>query len=88
MPSEIMDYCYQANIQSVIVEGGSQILSSFIEHNLWDEARIFVGNIVFENGIRAPRLPANPRFTSQLSNSILLYNFSDEWAPLANIDYL
>lgn len=88
MPVEILDYCYQAQIQSVIIEGGSQVLSEFIKHNLWDEARVFVGDVIFENGIRAPRLPTNPTFTSRLSNATLLYYFNDDWASIANIDYL
>jgi diaminohydroxyphosphoribosylaminopyrimidine deaminase/5-amino-6-(5-phosphoribosylamino)uracil reductase len=41
-------------IQSVIIEGGSQTLQTFIDENLWDEARVFVGEIAFEKGIKAP----------------------------------
>jgi diaminohydroxyphosphoribosylaminopyrimidine deaminase/5-amino-6-(5-phosphoribosylamino)uracil reductase len=41
-------------IQSVIIEGGRQLLQSFIDVNLWDEARIFIGDITFNNGINAP----------------------------------
>lgn len=88
MPAEIMDYCYQAGIQSVIIEGGSKVLSSFIEQNLWDEARVFHGDNVFENGISAPRVPAKPKFSIRLSNSILHFYFNDEWHAIANIDYL
>lgn len=88
MPAEIMEYCYHAGLQSVIIEGGSQVLTSFIEHNLWDEARVFKGDKIFDNGIRAPHLPAQPNFIKRLSNSTLLFYFNDEWAPIANIDYL
>ncbi|OSY89197.1 riboflavin biosynthesis protein RibD [Tenacibaculum holothuriorum] len=42
------------NIQSVIIEGGQQTLQTFIEENLWDEARIFIGESEFEDGIKAP----------------------------------
>lgn len=41
------------NIQSVIIEGGSQLLNSFIQANLWDEAHVFESNILFENGVSA-----------------------------------
>ncbi|MFV5696061.1 bifunctional diaminohydroxyphosphoribosylaminopyrimidine deaminase/5-amino-6-(5-phosphoribosylamino)uracil reductase RibD [Flavobacterium sp. LB3P122] len=47
---------YQHQIQSVIIEGGRQTLQTFIDANLWDEARIFVGNIQFTTGTKAPRL--------------------------------
>lgn len=43
-------------IESVLVEGGAQLLQSFIDKNLWDEARIFIGPALFEEGIKAPRV--------------------------------
>lgn len=45
---------YYENIQSVIIEGGKKTLDSFIQQNLWDEARIFKGNINLLNGTKAP----------------------------------
>ena len=47
---------YARKIQSVIVEGGSQILNSFIQSHLWDEARIFVSRQKFKTGVPAPRI--------------------------------
>lgn len=44
----------ELNIQSVIIEGGAKLLQSFINSNNWDEARIFVGNKLFNSGIIAP----------------------------------
>jgi diaminohydroxyphosphoribosylaminopyrimidine deaminase/5-amino-6-(5-phosphoribosylamino)uracil reductase len=38
-------------------EGGRQTLQTFIDVNLWDEARVFSGNtIFFTEGIKAPAL--------------------------------
>jgi diaminohydroxyphosphoribosylaminopyrimidine deaminase/5-amino-6-(5-phosphoribosylamino)uracil reductase len=37
---------YRHQIQSVI-EGGRQTLQTFIDANLWDEARVFSGNTIF-----------------------------------------
>jgi len=54
---EILDFCYQNNLQSLIVEGGATLLRSFIEADLWDEARILSGNAFFEKGLKAPSLP-------------------------------
>ena len=45
---------YRHNLQSVIVEGGRQTLQTFIDFNIWDEARVFVGQAVIENGTEAP----------------------------------
>ncbi|MEK6451185.1 MULTISPECIES: bifunctional diaminohydroxyphosphoribosylaminopyrimidine deaminase/5-amino-6-(5-phosphoribosylamino)uracil reductase RibD [unclassified Myroides] len=45
---------YRHNILSLVVEGGRQTLQSFIDHNLWDEARIFVGETNLHDGLKAP----------------------------------
>ena len=52
----IMKNLYHKDIQSVIVEGGGFTLQSFIKNNLWDEARVFIGNKVFKEGIPAPKI--------------------------------
>ncbi len=52
--SQILEILYKHKIQSLIIEGGRQTLQTFINENLWDEARIFVGNESFENGTKAP----------------------------------
>jgi diaminohydroxyphosphoribosylaminopyrimidine deaminase/5-amino-6-(5-phosphoribosylamino)uracil reductase len=52
--TQIVQKLYQHQIQSVIIEGGRQTLQTFIDSNLWDEARIFIGNIQIRNGIKAP----------------------------------
>lgn len=53
---EILTELHRRNIQSVIVEGGATLLQTFIDQNLWDEARIFVGNKHFKTGLKAPNL--------------------------------
>jgi diaminohydroxyphosphoribosylaminopyrimidine deaminase/5-amino-6-(5-phosphoribosylamino)uracil reductase len=53
---QIVDKLYQHQIQSVIIEGGSQTLQTFIDANLWDEARVFIGNSTFGTGKKAPVL--------------------------------
>jgi diaminohydroxyphosphoribosylaminopyrimidine deaminase / 5-amino-6-(5-phosphoribosylamino)uracil reductase len=52
----VLSDLYDKKIQSIIVEGGAQLLKKFIEKELWDEARVFTGNIVFGHGIPAPKL--------------------------------
>ncbi|WP_281337137.1 bifunctional diaminohydroxyphosphoribosylaminopyrimidine deaminase/5-amino-6-(5-phosphoribosylamino)uracil reductase RibD [Flavobacterium eburneipallidum] len=56
MAQQIVDRLHQHQIQSMIIEGGRQTLQTFIDENLWDEARIFTGNNSFENGTQAPTL--------------------------------
>ena len=54
----ILNYLYQQRIQSVLIEGGRQLLQSFIDSNLWDEARVLESSHSLGGGIPAPVLSA------------------------------
>ena len=56
IPLQICEVLYKNDIQSIIVEGGAQVLQSFIYDNLWDEARIFIGDNIFGKGLNAPKI--------------------------------
>ncbi|MFZ9681539.1 MAG: bifunctional diaminohydroxyphosphoribosylaminopyrimidine deaminase/5-amino-6-(5-phosphoribosylamino)uracil reductase RibD, partial [Bacteroidia bacterium] len=47
-------------IQSVLIEGGSNTIRQFLAAGLWDEARVFTAPIAFERGIAAPQLTQTP----------------------------
>lgn len=49
---------YNRNIQSLIVEGGSILLNSFIQAGLWDKAQIETSSVLLYSGIPAPKLKA------------------------------
>lgn len=54
---DLMQKLYEAQIQSVLVEGGSKTLQTFIDANLWDETiTIKNENLNLENGTKAPKL--------------------------------
>ncbi|WP_394758061.1 bifunctional diaminohydroxyphosphoribosylaminopyrimidine deaminase/5-amino-6-(5-phosphoribosylamino)uracil reductase RibD [Flavobacterium sp.] len=53
---QIAEFLFKNNLQSVIIEGGRQTLQSFIDANLWDEARIFNGTEIFSTGTKAPTI--------------------------------
>src|SRR5690606_11573849 len=46
---------YEADINSIIIEGGAKTLQLFIDAQLWDEARVFTGKIQFDKGVKAPK---------------------------------
>lgn len=74
-PQSILDTLYQNSIQSVLIEGGAKILNSFIEAELWDEARIIIGDTYFHNGVKAPIIPKVPDSIFPFFNdNILIYN--------------
>jgi diaminohydroxyphosphoribosylaminopyrimidine deaminase/5-amino-6-(5-phosphoribosylamino)uracil reductase len=49
---------HQRNIQALLVEGGRQVLQSFIDRGLWDEAWEEIGtDLLREEGVPAPTIP-------------------------------
>jgi len=54
LPQKIAFQLYLMDIQSVIIEGGANLLSQFISANLWDEARVFSSATSWNDGIEAP----------------------------------
>jgi diaminohydroxyphosphoribosylaminopyrimidine deaminase / 5-amino-6-(5-phosphoribosylamino)uracil reductase len=57
LPFQITAALHRLNIQSLIIEGGSKLLQSFIHAGLWDEARIITNNqLIIGKGIDAPAL--------------------------------
>jgi diaminohydroxyphosphoribosylaminopyrimidine deaminase/5-amino-6-(5-phosphoribosylamino)uracil reductase len=53
---QIVDELYRRNVLSVIVEGGSELLNSFLALNLWDRAFVYTGNQFFGKGVEAPHI--------------------------------
>ena len=62
---------YQKGIQSLIVEGGTNTLQSFIEVDLWDEAFIFEATKNFGNGVKAPRFLEKPDYETYIGKDKL-----------------
>ncbi len=55
--NELLQSLFEMNIQSILVEGGRKTLQSFIDADLWDEARVITNEkLIIENGIAAPEM--------------------------------
>ncbi|MDA3818687.1 MAG: bifunctional diaminohydroxyphosphoribosylaminopyrimidine deaminase/5-amino-6-(5-phosphoribosylamino)uracil reductase RibD [Prolixibacteraceae bacterium] len=67
----LLKYTYDNSILSIIVEGGSKMLQSFINQNLWDEAHVYTGQVCFHSGIKAPVFNASPIHFDRFYNSDL-----------------
>lgn len=50
----VLDLLYEEGIQSLFVEGGRHLLQSFVDEGTWDEARMFLGQQFFGDGVPAP----------------------------------
>lgn len=68
---QIASYLHTLEITSVIIEGGSKTLQTFIDENLWDEARVFKGTISLNNGICAPNLKRQPVSETKIMDDML-----------------
>jgi diaminohydroxyphosphoribosylaminopyrimidine deaminase/5-amino-6-(5-phosphoribosylamino)uracil reductase len=79
---KIMHELFTRSIQSVIIEGGKLLLESFINANLWDEARIFTGNRDFHKGIQAPVLRGNSDVVAMIEDDqLLIHRNYDNYMP-------
>jgi diaminohydroxyphosphoribosylaminopyrimidine deaminase/5-amino-6-(5-phosphoribosylamino)uracil reductase len=59
---QILHALYQLKIQSVLVEGGSKLLQSFIDESMWDEGRVITNSsLLINNGLPAPQLINNTK---------------------------
>lgn len=62
---QLLDELYARSIKTLFVEGGAQTLASFIDNNLWDEARVFTSEgqildhyteVYRAQGVKAPQI--------------------------------
>lgn len=74
--STILDWCGKEKIISLLVEGGRQTLSHFIDEGFWDEIRVIENDSEIGSGISAPNLPAEAIKKSEIqlgSDTITFY---------------
>ena len=74
--SDILSHLYDDGIQSVLIEGGSQLLQSFIDSQQWDECYMEHGNTAINGSVPAPLLPKDVcpvEETSYMGNTIFFY---------------
>lgn len=54
---QLLDQLYQKQIQTLFVEGGTQLLQTFIDGGKWDEIFVEHSQLCLGDGIKAPILP-------------------------------
>jgi diaminohydroxyphosphoribosylaminopyrimidine deaminase/5-amino-6-(5-phosphoribosylamino)uracil reductase len=71
---DTLRWMYEKKIQSVIIEGGTHLLQTFINAGAWDEARVFTGDVFFGEGIAAPEIKKAPSENYSLgADSLSIY---------------
>ena len=74
MMDALMKYLYESNIQSLIVEGGTKTLQSFIDAGLWDEARVEKNpRLLIKEGIESPDLNSSPDKIESIDGNVIVY---------------
>ena len=56
MPQNVLTALNEMKVQSLIIEGGARTHRKFIEAGLWDEARIFVADVMLGGGTKAAEI--------------------------------
>lgn len=56
LPREIARVCIKHQLQSIIIEGGANLLQQFIDEGLWHEVRVFSNKNHWGKGIKAPKI--------------------------------
>lgn len=74
---QICEVLFKHNIQSLIVEGGTKTIQTFIDENLWDEARVFSGEVHFNDGVNAPKFDVIPTKEENIKGDILKTYLND-----------
>jgi len=68
---QICNELFKEGITSVIIEGGSKTLLLFLNENLWDEARVFVGKHLLKKGTKAPAINGKSYSEIKIKDDIL-----------------
>ena len=76
---QLLDELYRREILSVIVEGGSELLNSFLDLQLWDEAFVYTGNQFFGKGVTAPNIVGKTIAYNKLDDC-KLHVLKNKWA--------
>jgi diaminohydroxyphosphoribosylaminopyrimidine deaminase / 5-amino-6-(5-phosphoribosylamino)uracil reductase len=66
---------YAKNIQSVLVEGGTKLIESFIKLGLWDEALVIVSDNKISDGVLGPKMDFSKAECIEKLQNDLLYFF-------------
>ena len=66
---QILKHLYAEKIYSVLIEGGTRLLSTFIDKNLWDEAYIEIAATKLISGVKAPEISMDNAITKKYLDS-------------------
>ncbi|MFT5103776.1 MAG: diaminohydroxyphosphoribosylaminopyrimidine deaminase [Candidatus Latescibacterota bacterium] len=71
--TQVCAILYRYKIQSLIVEGGTHTLQTFLAAELWDEAIVYTGPLKFESGLYAPKIDGEVTSTKNMKTDIITH---------------
>lgn len=78
LADQLCSLLWEMNISSLIVEGGSKTLNTFIKSGIWDEARIFTGARSLGEGVKAPRIQGYLKTKEEIGSDNLEILLNDQ----------
>ena len=75
---QILGELYARKITSLMVEGGSKTLQSFIDAGVWDEIRREVSSVSIKEGVKAPKISFSDTEISECGGSKIYLKYRKE----------
>lgn len=74
---QMLNALYRMNIQSILVEGGTYLLQSFIDEGIWDEARVITNEeLLADTGLPAPILKGEKfAYSEHIDRDVIRYYY-------------
>jgi diaminohydroxyphosphoribosylaminopyrimidine deaminase/5-amino-6-(5-phosphoribosylamino)uracil reductase len=79
---QICNVLFNSRINSLIIEGGAQTIQSFINEDLWDEARVFTAPITLHKGTKSPNFSGSLISEYKIEDDILKIYRNDSHAHI------
>lgn len=62
---QVLTVLYERGLQTLLVEGGNQVLQSFIDAGLWDETTVEISARSLHSGVKAPEIPSGTGYKTE-----------------------
>ena len=79
--TELLSAALQKQVNSILVEGGAELLGHFLDRGMWDEARVITGAHTFGGGTTAPRIDDAPARAIRVEHDDITFHVRENPPP-------